>query len=266
VRYDAGVSTLPDAFYIPDGDGFVSTVLTRGPWSPKHQHGGPPCALLAGALERAPGGESFFLARVTYDYLKPVPVTRLTLRLEEEKLGRAVQRWTATLAADGEDVLRARGLRIRRRTLEGMPPPPPAPPLPSGPPYTFTFFHWQPAYHSALELHFQRGTWGDRDIFTWARPRVPLVQGRPLSGVERVAVIADAESGLCPPLAIDGYTFVNPDLTLVLDREPEGEWVGLHAVSTASSIGLGVAQAGLYDARGQVGRSAQTLVVEPRQR
>src|SRR5207237_67687 len=37
---------VTDAFYIPDGDDFVATVHTRGPWSPKHQHGGPPSALL----------------------------------------------------------------------------------------------------------------------------------------------------------------------------------------------------------------------------
>jgi len=29
-------------FFVPDGDGFVATVSTRGPWSPTHQHGGPP--------------------------------------------------------------------------------------------------------------------------------------------------------------------------------------------------------------------------------
>ena len=33
---------MPDSFYEPDGDRFVSTELTRGPWDPGSQHAGPP--------------------------------------------------------------------------------------------------------------------------------------------------------------------------------------------------------------------------------
>ena len=43
--------TLPEAFYLPEGDRFRATEATRGPWSEEHQHGGPPSALLARALE-----------------------------------------------------------------------------------------------------------------------------------------------------------------------------------------------------------------------
>ena len=38
---------MADALFEPDGDRFVPGVLTRGPWSPGAQHGGPPAALLA---------------------------------------------------------------------------------------------------------------------------------------------------------------------------------------------------------------------------
>ena len=44
---------MPDALYERDGDRFVATELTRGPWNPDHQHAGPPAALLARAIERA---------------------------------------------------------------------------------------------------------------------------------------------------------------------------------------------------------------------
>lgn len=50
------------AFYRPislasDEQRFEATGFTVGPWSALHQHGGPPCALLAGAVARlaAPG-------------------------------------------------------------------------------------------------------------------------------------------------------------------------------------------------------------------
>ena len=43
----------PLAFFELDGDQFRPTVLTRGPWRPEHQHGGPPAALMARAIEGA---------------------------------------------------------------------------------------------------------------------------------------------------------------------------------------------------------------------
>jgi hypothetical protein len=61
------------------------TELTRGPWSPDAQHGGPPAALLAAAAEAhddeaAPrGGENspMFVARLTVELMRPVPLTAL---------------------------------------------------------------------------------------------------------------------------------------------------------------------------------------------
>src|SRR5690349_18583593 len=47
------IQRVADAFFLPDGDGWLATSHTRGPWSPAHQHGGPPAALIAHALEAA---------------------------------------------------------------------------------------------------------------------------------------------------------------------------------------------------------------------
>jgi hypothetical protein len=65
---------LPSACHLPDGDGFVATALTIGPWDPDLQDAGPPAALPARAVERAggiPGGQT---VRLAYDGLGPVPV------------------------------------------------------------------------------------------------------------------------------------------------------------------------------------------------
>ena len=43
---------MPDAFYVADGDSFVSTEWTRGPWDARAQHAGPPAALVGRAFER----------------------------------------------------------------------------------------------------------------------------------------------------------------------------------------------------------------------
>src|SRR5207249_9448503 len=103
---------MPDAFYVPDGDAFVATVHTRGPWSATHQHGGPPAALLARALEaQAPG---FVIARITVDFLLPVPIDRLAVRVETLRAGSKVQRLLARLL-HGERVM-AQALAADRKS------------------------------------------------------------------------------------------------------------------------------------------------------
>src|SRR5437899_12149737 len=99
---DRARARMTDAFYIPDGDAFVATVHTRGPWSPRHQHGGPPAALLARAIAtQAPG---FVITRVTVDFLLPVPIDRLAVRVEALRAGAKVQRLVARLL-HGERVM-----------------------------------------------------------------------------------------------------------------------------------------------------------------
>jgi hypothetical protein len=261
------VPELPPSFFLPDGDAFAATALTVGPWSPVHQHGGPPAALMVRALERfGDDAARFLVARVTYEFLKPVPVGRCLATAEAVKLGSRVQRLNCQLTVDGEVVMRAAALRVRRGTLDTQSPrPAPEAPVPeTGKPFVFPFFKTEPAYHSAIEGRFTRGSWGQNQVFCWLRARVPLIAGEPTSPLQRVMTVADAESGICPPLDVDHYTFVNPDLTVVLDREPQGEWIGFDAVSTAAPEGIGLAQSGLYDGRGIFGRAAQVLFVEKR--
>ena len=73
------MSTPPvaDALFIADGDRFVPTVHTRGPWDPQAQHGGPPAALIARAVEAVPADAPMHVARLTVELLRPVPLTPL---------------------------------------------------------------------------------------------------------------------------------------------------------------------------------------------
>ena len=59
----------PTCFYQPDdeADCFHATAWTRGPWSFEHQHGGPPAALLARAVERARSEQDSAVVRFTVD-------------------------------------------------------------------------------------------------------------------------------------------------------------------------------------------------------
>jgi len=257
-----------EAFYARVGDELVASPMTRGPWDDRFRHGGPPAALLAGALERFGGGsEPFQLCRISLEQLRPVPIAPLRVEPRLVKGGRTVQRLEATLTAGGEPVVVARGLRIRRAPLEAPPAADPEPwPDPDGlQDYEFTFFRNEVAYHRAVQLRLAHGAWGATPVGFWARPRLPLIAGEETSPLEALMVLADAQSGMGVPLDPSRYTFPNPDLTVYFERAVAAGWYGFDIRSTANSEGFGLARSVIRDARGVVGLSAQSLVVAARE-
>lgn len=267
------MSTEPSAkaFYLPDGDQFVSTVWTRGPWDERFQHGGPPSALLATAL--MDGVEGMALSRVTLEFLRPVPIAPLRVEVEEVTTGRTVRRRRARLFADGKAVLEALGLFIREQALDqeavseqvvdgdidGSWPNPE-----SYETFEFPFFPWDEGYHQAVDIRVLDPPWGSTPVRCWGRSRVPLVAGRDTSPEAHTLILADAESGMGPPVDPMQWTYVNPDLTVYFARRPSLGWLGLDIRSFAGEEGGGLSEARLRDGRGVFGRSAQSLVVQRR--
>ncbi|HJQ83984.1 MAG TPA: thioesterase family protein [Candidatus Binatia bacterium] len=261
---------MADALYGAEGDRFVPTELCRGPWRPDAQHGAPPAALLARAVERHEADDELQVSRLTVELLRPVPLVPLTVRAGWARPGRKVQLVAASLFADDVEVARAVALRIRRRDLplapdvDGKPPPPPPP----GGGAT-TLPPWgdlaAPAYHShGVEHRFVAGGFDRPGPATdWIRLRVPVVAGEAPSPLVRVAAAADFGNGVSWVLSrLDGYRFINPDLTLYLHRLPIGEWVCLDAVTWVEPHGTGLAESRLFDERGLLGRSLQSLLLE----
>ena len=111
-------------------------------------------------------------------------------------------------------------------------------------------------------------TWNEyqTDTFATTSFRTGRVGHRLVGGVEAGVSTADTEIGLAAaaPLDIRDWLFVNTDLTVHLFRDPVGEWMGVDAATVVGPAGLGTAAALLFDEQGQVGRSAQNLVVRPR--
>jgi hypothetical protein len=106
---------MADSFYVPDGDAFVSTELTRGPWDANSQHAGPPAALVARELERLPADDERQIGRLTYEILRPVPIAPLTVSARIARPGRRVELAEASLAtSSGEELVRARAWRLQR--------------------------------------------------------------------------------------------------------------------------------------------------------
>ena len=253
------------AFYVLDNGEVASTEFTRGPWSKDHQHGGPPAALLGRAVEQAAPG--MHVARLTVEFLRPVPIARLRVRVEVLRPGKRVQLVGASLHAGADEVYRAIALCLRADGVPLPEPPPPGPPPPApdaSEPFEFTFFPWPVGDHTAVDIRRAAGTWGTGAMAAWLRMRVPLVDGEDTSPLARVVVAADAGNGISAPLDPAQWIFINPDLTVYLHRPLVGEWVCLDGRTTPEPIGIGLAQAGLWDERGAIGRSLQSLLVTRR--
>jgi hypothetical protein len=82
----------------------------------------------------------------------------------------------------------------------------------------------------------------------------------PFSELERHADLGGAGGGSHPL----GFLFINVDLTVVLPRDPAGDWLLLDAVTTIGDKGTGLAETSLSDVHGSCGTALQTLLVAPR--
>ncbi len=266
---------MASAFFEPDGDRFVPSELTRGPWDPDAQHAGPPSALIGREIERLGGGRiggadgpEAQVGRITYELMRPVPLTPLRVEAEVVRPGRRVEMVEASLSDSDGVVMRARGWRLRRGEVELEPepdlgPPPPGPE--SGEPGEFFHTGWDVGYHTAMEYRFVSGAFMEPGpAVVWMRMKVPLVAGEQPSPLTRVLAAADSGNGVSTALDWQRYLFINVDLSVHLHRMPEGEWVCLDAVTRPEGHGVGIADTLLSDGRGPIGRGAQTLLVDRR--
>lgn len=248
---------------------FVASEAARGPWDPAAQHGGAPAALLMRAFEQLPSVDGLALARVTYELLRPAPVGEVEVRAEIVRPGGRVQVLEGSIVANGVEVVRARALRVRRAQageageVGEVEIDPPAGPdqgraAELRPPFRPMFAP------DAIEIRFVSGSWGAGPCTAWFRLTRPLVGDETPTPLQRLAAAGDFGNGISATLSWDDYLFINPDLTLYIEREPVGEWICLDSRTRIAAGGIGVAESVLYDLDGRVGRATQALLVAPR--
>jgi len=261
------MTAIPDAFFVPDGAAFVATEHTRGPWSEDHQHAGPPAALIARAFEALAG--DLWIARMTFELLRPIPIGPLRLATHELRPGKRVRQYGAVLTDGETEVVRATALCIRQADVD-VEAPADLPPEPAmcGPEESsetmFPFFTSDAGYHTSMELRIGVGGVGHGHAQAWLRMRHPLVAGEAPSPLQRLAIAADSGNGVSAALDHERFVFINPDLTVYVHRLPLGEWVGLHARTLAEPNGVGLADDRLYDERGPIARACQSLLIAAR--
>ncbi len=261
------MSDLTEAFYLPAGDAeYEPTKATESPWDSAAQHGGPPAALLAHAIDATvePGMRA---ARVSVDFLAPIPRRPLRIEVAPLRPGRQVRLTEAHMIIDGRAAVTARAWHIAtgpKPPVESESDLPPAPP-PAAAEQDFLpgLDDW--GYGRAIEWRFThggRGTTGAARV--WTRVRVPLIAGQELTGLARALIVADSANGLSAALPMAEWLSIPPTMTTTLLRPPDGEWVHLDCRTHLASDGLGLTRATLSDPDGHLGEVAQPLLVRQR--
>lgn len=280
-----------ESIFIDEGEGrFAPTEHARGPWDPRTLHGGAPAALIAAAFERIEPGAELPLARLSFSFLRPIPMAPLTLSTRVTRPGRRVQELEADLHADDVLVCRARALRILpapqelpelavRQVAEQTDPPLPGPDEAHPVRFALDDPERKSFAASAMEMRFLQGqpltgelpeqdatgTHQPRGAAkVWMRLRHPLLAGEPAGPLARVAASADFGNGVSSVLPFERFLFINADLTISLDRRPQGEWIALDSRTLLHPGGIGWAESVVHDEQGPVGLATQALVVQAR--
>jgi hypothetical protein len=269
-RLEGPWTSMAESIYVQEGEQFVPTRFAQGPWGSRWQHGSAATALSGVLLARNPADDARPIARLSVDFLGTVPLRPMTAATEILRSGRRTTVGQLTLMVDERPVVRATALRMRDGADLPLPDtasqPSPAPPLPEeGRDVHFPEGAEQVGFREAVDVRFVHGDGSPGPAGAWFRLKVPILDGDAISPLCRALAAADFGNGVAAPLPFDGWRFVNPDLTVHLDRHPGGEWVHLQARSFARRSGVGRSESRLSDADGCFGLAVQTLLIEGRE-
>ncbi len=225
--------------------------------------------LLAREIENHPSDDGFWVARLTVELLRPIGLVPLRVSSRMIREGRKVQIVEASLHSQEVELARATGVRIRQLEndvpLDGGPPPAVLPEALT-PWHPTSYNRDGAAFHldgvevrMPAELVNRLGpAWG------WFRLRLPVVPGEIPSGLQRICAAADFPNGISNVVDPRVASYINPDLTIYVHRLPVDEWVMVDAHSWLEPHGIGFAEGELHDRQGRLGRSLQSLLVDPR--
>lgn len=257
---------MTNAFFTTeDHTWFKPTQHTRGPWDVNSCHAGPPTGLIARAMEQLIPDKR--LIRLSVDLLRPIPFQGFTIETSTIRNGRSVATSTASLLnEDGKIMVSASGLHIINQTPQqayathsasfGS-----AEDAQPGP-FPIQTLHDQPAFDGdGVQIRYPQGQDKNPGPTTVWMKTVPLLEDEVTSPFQRICPLADCGNAFGRNANPSEVSFVNPDLTIVLHRDPVGEWLGSQSVGYWEPTGQGLADALLFDEQGVVGRAMQTVLL-----
>lgn len=255
-----------------DGDlqVFESTMGTASNWDPSIQHGSPPLALMTKVVEElaADAAPGLRVGRLAMDILGAIPVAPVKVRAWVDRPGSRISLMTAEMLAtrpDGTDRAVARlstWLLATSDTTDAVTDR--HPPLVEGEARE-NAHGWMgaPGYLESVSWRSQVTAEGEAAV-SWMSPLVPLVDDEPMSDLQRLTMVVDSANGVGAAIDPAEFLFMNTDTTVHLHRLPEGNDFALRARGSIGPDGIGVTTADVFDRRGFIGTSAQTLLVQRR--
>jgi Thioesterase-like superfamily len=241
---------------------FAATDGTRSNWDPEIQHGSPPLALMTKIIEELAADTPLRIGRLTLDILGAIPVVPLKVRAWTARPGARISLVCAELLPleDARPVARVSAWLLATSdtgdvATDRYPPMVEAESVPN--PHAWL---GAPGYLETVTWRKQVTAPGAADE-VWLSPLVPLVDGEPVTDVQRLAMVVDSANGAGAALDPTEFMFMNTDTTVHLHRLPSGNDFGLRAKASIGSDGIGVTTADIFDRQGFIGTSAQTLLV-----
>jgi len=267
---------MPEFLYRRSGDVYAPTQWAGSPWSRELQHGGPVCGLMASAAEAAAGETGLRVARLSVDLYRPTPLEPLALAWRFVRRGRRLALVEARLRHGDADVTRGTALllapngEIASAWLEPEPPPPGPEGVDAIPFLPRDYLaKTPPGFHRSIEVRLAEDALG---LALWATTPLDLIDGQATSALVRAAMLSDLTFGLntrmllrrsLVPADAKRVALINADVTLYLERPPEGDWIAMRHGSVRSLDGIGIAEVVQLDRGGRYGRSIQALVANP---
>jgi len=258
-------NTNPCFFTTEDNIWFQPTDHTRGPWHEDHCHAGPPTALLARAIEQLNPQQK--LVRITVNLLRPIPFSGFRIDAEITRQGRIVTTCAATLTdADQKTCATATALQMTPQPTQALPS------------HSISYGRHADAFEGEFPirktLHDKPAFNGDGVVVKYPESQtpepgptiawmktVPLFKDEPASPFQQICPLADCGNAFSRNAEPWDFNFMNPDLTILLHRDPVGEWLGTSSSGYWEDNGIGMADAQLFDETGSVGRALQTLLI-----
>jgi acyl-CoA thioesterase len=234
------------------------------------------CGLIASAAEAAAGETGLRVARLGVDLFRPTPLQPLALTWQFVRRGRRLALIEVRLRSGGNDITRGSALLLAPKeehpSTWGEPdPPPPGPDGLEGTPFMPRELVAQvpPGFHRSVEVRLTTDELGPA---VWTTTPLDLIEGRATSPFVRAAMLSDLTFALSGrmllrrrlvPLDARRVALINADMTLYLERPPEGAWIAMRQVLVSDRDGIALCEAAQLDRAGRYGRSLQALVAHP---
>lgn len=262
-----------DCLYLPDGDGWVWTLLTQGGWHPDHQHGGPVQGLIARCVEAVPTLAAMQVARLTFDMVRPVPIgPRLDVTTQTLREGKKIQLVEAILRVGDIEHVRCTALRLRIDDLRAARHLPASnahdtpPPGPGSFEPVYRDLPHSPGFLRGIDMIRFPAPGAPEGVFGyWIHLTKPLVAGEETTALSRLCVAGDFTNSIGVLIDQTAFSTINADVTVQVLRPPVGEPVAVTGDTRfALDRGIGTSVAVLHDVDGVCAVATTSQLVQLR--